>query len=432
MKWLRPLVARPEPYVTSVKSVLSFLLVASVAACAEPEPVPVEDAPALAPKALPRGARLARLTEIRDVARSAGLENGSLLAGIASAETGLAHCWSEATWACQGPWSADCAGPVIAGAGDGPCSWKEGGLGLFQFDAGTFDDTLRRDGRKVLRLAGNVERGVDFVADMLVRSAYVAASSRAEALRWLSGVRPGTADFDAWIRTVTHYYNGCVPGACGVYWQRFDHYSHHARLVFEEQGQAFWTGGRGRGDAADELAPLEVWWARDERGAYAFKAIAPSRVVRVRYSVDGYVIGDEVPRDDPGSAAVEIDFPAAYRFHNEVPRREVLVEGFDAAGRLVARGIGLLDAIPGPAVYIRQLGDSLYQIGLERAPEAVATLSVSVDGIELTDAVSGERRSPRLAVRSAFLLLGERRFVLTGYDAAGTPIGRNERTFTLE
>ena len=33
---------------------------------------------------------------------------------IATHESGLAQCWSEATWACQGPWSADCGGSAAA------------------------------------------------------------------------------------------------------------------------------------------------------------------------------------------------------------------------------------------------------------------------------------------------------------------------------
>ena len=64
---------------------------------------------------------------IRDAAASVGMTNGVLLAGIAQAETTLAHCWSEATWACQGPPSSSCGGDaVIAGSADGPCSARQG------------------------------------------------------------------------------------------------------------------------------------------------------------------------------------------------------------------------------------------------------------------------------------------------------------------
>src|SRR5689334_8810926 len=78
--------------------------------------------------------RLTRATHIRDAAARRGITNGVLLAGIADSETGMAQCWSEATWACRGPTSPDCGGgPVIAGSGDGACSLRRGGLGMFQF-----------------------------------------------------------------------------------------------------------------------------------------------------------------------------------------------------------------------------------------------------------------------------------------------------------
>jgi hypothetical protein len=54
-----------------------------------------------------------RYVHIRDTARAHGLGNAYLLAGIANDETGLAMCWSEATWACQGPASPDCGGGPV-------------------------------------------------------------------------------------------------------------------------------------------------------------------------------------------------------------------------------------------------------------------------------------------------------------------------------
>ena len=388
-------------------------------------------------KSLSPQARLNRLKTIRDVARNAGLKNAAMLAGIASAETGLAHCWSEAQWSCKGPWSADCNGSVIAGAGDGPCAWQEGGLGMFQFDAGTFDDTLRRDGAGVLTLGGNIQKAVDFVAKMLINSRYVSVNSRAAALDWLSNVRPGTSAFDQWIKTVTHHYNGCEPNYCSIFWSRFDHYAYHARLVYNDTASDFWTQSnqpeRGpQWNAPTTVDALEVWWSRLNDGSYAFKSIAPSRVVMIRYSVDGYVIADDVKRDDDWTAEVENNFPARYRFSSSVPERKVLVEGYDDTGRLVARGVGLLDAIEGTAVYIRQVGSAKYQIGLERAPWSVKTLNVNVDGYQLVDAISGGVDSDRLAVRSDFNALGERTFRLVGKDASGNETFSAVRKFKLE
>ena len=59
--------------------------------------------------------RRTRAAQIRDAAAANGITQGWLLAGIADAETNMSHCWSELTWACQGPDSADCGGgPVVA------------------------------------------------------------------------------------------------------------------------------------------------------------------------------------------------------------------------------------------------------------------------------------------------------------------------------
>lgn len=185
--------------------------------------------------------RRTRCEIIRDTAAARGLTNGLLLGGIADAETGLAHCWSEATWACQGPTHPDCGGPVIAGAGDGPCSLQQGGLGMFQFDAGTFDDTLAREGDRVLSLQGNVDAGVDFVVDMVIRSTYVpGVENETQALAWMNEVRVDGPTHDAWIKTVTHYYNGCVPGGCSVYDQRYSHYDGNFRGLLGELGDDFW------------------------------------------------------------------------------------------------------------------------------------------------------------------------------------------------
>lgn len=190
--------------------------------------------------------RRARATQIRDAARAAGMTQGWMLAGIAQAETGLAHCWSEATWACQGPDSPDCGGgPVIAGAGDGPCSLQQGGLGLFQFDGGTFSQTLARDGNAILRIDGNVTRAVEFVTNMVKNSSFISGvSTDAQAIDWMNGVRIDNSRWDAWISTVVRHYNGCrMSSSCWT--SRYASYGEKTRDVFNEMGAAFWetTGG---------------------------------------------------------------------------------------------------------------------------------------------------------------------------------------------
>lgn len=191
--------------------------------------------------------RRVRAAQIRDAAAAVGLEQGWLLAGIGDAETRLAHCWSELTWACQGLNSPDCGGgPVVAGAGDGPCSLRQGGLGLFQFDAGTFEDTIAREGSRILTIAGNVQAAVDFVTAMVIRSAYVSGvDNAAQAIEWMNGVRIDNGRWDAWIRTVTHYYNGCRPDY-SCFTQRYGHYRDNTANIYSEMGADFWGEVSGR------------------------------------------------------------------------------------------------------------------------------------------------------------------------------------------
>lgn len=155
-------------------------------------------------------ARRTRSEHIRDAAATKGMTNGVLLAGIAQVETGLSHCWSEATWACQGPHSSSCGGPVIAGAADGPCSAQQGGLGMFQFDGGTYQQTLDRDGVEILELDGNIAYAVDFVAER-VRQEVSGVNSIADAIAWLNAVpvQAGDPVFEEWIAIVSCRYNGC-------------------------------------------------------------------------------------------------------------------------------------------------------------------------------------------------------------------------------
>jgi hypothetical protein len=83
-------------------------------------------------------------------------------------------------------------------------------------------------------------------------------------------------------------------------------------------------------------------------------------------------------------------------------------------------------------VFIRQAGDKIYEIGLERAPSGVAAIEVRADGFLLVDGVSGKSRSSRLAVKSTFGTLGERNFALTTFNADGSKRGTLKRTFTLK
>ena len=106
--------------------------------------------------------------------------------------------------------------------------------------------------------------------------------------------------------------------------------------------------------------------------------------------------------------------------------------GFDDTNQEVARGIGSIDVTGGSAVYIKQMGEALYEIGLERAPAGVASIEVRADGFLLTDSVSGTKRSTRLGVRSKFSQLGPRNFTIRTFNADGTLRGTLTRSLTLE
>lgn len=185
--------------------------------------------------------RLARVTAIRDVAAGMGVFNGPLLAGIAQSETGMAHCWSEATWACQGPNSPSCeGGPVIAGAADGPCSAEQGGLGMYQFDAGTYADTLARDGEDILLLEGNIAKAVDFVLTRVTEE-IDGAGSWESAIAWLNSIpmEAGTPLMEAWASMIVCRYNGCCSDAA-VCLERRANYRDNAIDLYSEYGPEFW------------------------------------------------------------------------------------------------------------------------------------------------------------------------------------------------
>ena len=125
------------------------------------------------------------------------------------------------------------------------------------------------------------------------------------------------------------------------------------------------------------------------------------------------------------------NFPDSYSFSTESTARLFEVTGYDAKGALVGYGNGLIDTVPGTAVYVKQMGAGLYETGLERAPSGVAAIEVRADDYLLTDNVSQKTRSTRLAVRSKFTQLGTRKFKITTFNADGTIRGNLHRTLEI-
>src|SRR5512135_3123562 len=153
-----------------------------------------------------------RYTLIRDSAYQMGHHNAALLAGIAISETGLAHCYSEApSFSCPGPNSSSCNDtPVIAGGADGPCSAMQGGLGMFQFDAGTYADTLNTYGPQILTVEGNTAQAVWFVEDK-VEQDIAGAADWMSAMAWMNQIKLDPADpvMNQWAQLLACRYNGC-------------------------------------------------------------------------------------------------------------------------------------------------------------------------------------------------------------------------------
>lgn len=153
-----------------------------------------------------------RCDRIKAVSATRGVTNPLVVAGIANHESGLAQCWSEATWACQGPWSADCGGPTIAGSGDGACSLQQGGIGMFQLDGGTFAQTMATYGADVVEVAGNVDAGIDILIHKVkVCPNTPSFGSTQEVVDFINGAVPGTADYETFITAMAWCYNGCSP-----------------------------------------------------------------------------------------------------------------------------------------------------------------------------------------------------------------------------
>jgi uncharacterized protein (TIGR03382 family) len=179
---------------------------------------------------------------IRDSAAEMGLYNAALMAGIATSETALAHCQSEATYACQGPASPSCGGgPIIAGAADGPCSDMEGGLGMFQFDAGTYAQTLALYGDSILTIEGNTAQAVSFVVER-ARANVTGIDDWLDAVDWMNDVpmTAGDPKMQAWASFIVCRYNGCCTLTNATCQSRADGYRDNAIKAFDEMGASFW------------------------------------------------------------------------------------------------------------------------------------------------------------------------------------------------
>ncbi|HEU0036671.1 MAG TPA: hypothetical protein VFQ53_38925 [Kofleriaceae bacterium] len=286
-----------------------------VTGCATDEASTAEHASALTAEV-----RQARAALIRDSAAEMGVHNAALLGGIAISETNLAHCWSEATYACKGPASPSCdGGPIIAGAADGPCSDEQGGLGMFQFDAGTYSQTISTYTDSILTVEGNTAQAVAFVVDKVILDIDGVNDWQA-AVDWINSIpmRAGDPLADRWGRLMACRYNGCCSDS-SLCTSRAAGYRDNAIDLYAELGAEFWaTADRCAaipdGGVIDQRTECYVaageprYWRREASGFgddrewtgttaagkpsnYAQWLLRPARATT--YTIEAYVTGGE-------------------------------------------------------------------------------------------------------------------------------------------
>lgn len=222
---------------------------------------------------------------------------------------------------------------------------------------------------------------------------------------------------DAWSRWTFHQYSesGTVAGISGDV----------DRDVFDGTEAELLALTAATGSTTPERIAIGFSWTRNASGSYDFTATAPESIARVDYYVQDYRIASATR----GTG----NYAARYaRFNVATVGREFEVRGFDASGNEIGHGIGSIDSVSGPAVYVRQVAAGEYEIGLERPNTGAVAIEVSADGWLLTDSVSGSSHTGRMAVRSTFSLLGSRTFELRTYNADGSYRGAFRRTVVLE
>lgn len=235
---------------------LAWISLLALGACATEELPTAEVA-----QDLTAAQRMERAALIRDAAAEMGVHNAALLGGIAISETGFAHCWSEATYACKGPASSSCGGgPIIAGSADGPCADQQGGLGMFQFDAGTYAQTVSTYGPTILTVEGNTAQAVEFVIERMQQS-IAGVDDWMGATGWINEVPMVAGDplTEQWADFLACRYNGCCSGSslCN---SRAAGYRDNAIDIYNEMGPAFWA-------TADRCADLPASGLIEQRDA---------------------------------------------------------------------------------------------------------------------------------------------------------------------
>jgi MYXO-CTERM domain-containing protein len=266
-----------------------------------------------------------------------GVYNAALLGGIATSETGLAHCNSEVSFGCPGPNSPSCGDqPILAGGADGPCSDMQGGLGMFQFDAGTYAQTISTYTDAILTVEGNTAQAVSFVVDKAILD-IDGATDWMSATEWMNTVPMTAGDpvMERWATLMACRYNGCCSSS-SLCTSRKNGYRDNAIAIYNDLGADFWKTG-------DRCTALPADGVIDQRSACT---IAGGEPRFWRHEATGY--GDSSEWTETTAAAKPSNFerwlvkPARATMYH----LEVFVQGGEAtAAKYKVHHAGTVDTV---------------------------------------------------------------------------------------
>ena len=158
---------------------------------------------------------------------------------------------------------------------------------------------------------------------------------------------------------------------------------------------------------------------------YRFEVVAaPPAVREVVYTVDGWNIG----------SARSTGFIHEYHFSATDIHRNIEVVGLDGSGTAVAWGYGVMDTTDHEAPFIRQVGDSTYEFGLDRVADDVGHVRVFADGTQLVDGGTGRSeagRTERFTIRSRITSPGLRTFEILLYGPDNAYLGTYRRQMEI-
>ncbi|HEY5928148.1 MAG TPA: hypothetical protein VIV11_40955 [Kofleriaceae bacterium] len=261
---------------------------------------------------LSAGAKRGVSDRIKAIAAQYGSANPLVFAGVPNHETGLVQCWADAPYHCQGPYSAYCGGPVLAGSGDGACHLQRGGLGIYQFDAGTHAQTLAAYGHGILDLDGNVWSGVQTIITKVRHCPNTPwFPNDAAVVAWLGAATPGTGEYETFLTAMAWCYNGCSPTGCSNHWAVREKYRSGAQQLIDLFGWDYWYGNGDCGSGFSTVYGIRAKW--ESLGGCAWGAPVTNE--------SDAAYGGRFNHFDNGASIYWTEWTAAHEVHGAIRER---------------------------------------------------------------------------------------------------------------